>query len=158
MMSDMVRILGVFLVCVCVTGQASSELDDAQQKRYQALIAELRCLVCQNQNIADSNAPLATDLRNQVTEMILAGATDGEIKDYMVERYGDFVLYRPPVKPQTWLLWGGPFLLLLMGLIIALRLYRQGGKTQVEPVPDPAALERALREDNINDTNKETPS
>jgi len=89
-----------------------------QEKRYQSMIAELRCLVCQNQNLADSNADLAKDLRAQTHAMIIAGKADADIVDYMVERYGDFVLYRPPFKASTWLLWVGPFLILLIALIV----------------------------------------
>jgi len=86
-----------------------------------ALSNELRCLVCQNQTIADSSAPLAEDLRNQVREKMLQGASDSEIIDYMVARYGDFVLYRPPFKLTTVLLWFGPLLLLAAGLLVLLR-------------------------------------
>ena len=89
-----------------------------QEKRYQSMIAELRCLVCQNQNLADSNADLAKDLRAQTHAMIIAGKADADIVDYMVERYGDFVFYRPPFKASTWLLWVGPFLILLIALIV----------------------------------------
>ena len=85
------------------------------------LAAELRCLVCQNQTIADSNAPLAEDLRNQVREKMRAGASDSEIVDYMVARYGDFVRYRPPFKTTTLLLWIGPLLLLAAGFLVLLR-------------------------------------
>lgn len=87
------------------------------EKRVHKLTEELRCLVCQNQTIADSHAGLAVDLKNQVREKVVQGATDQEILDYMVQRYGDFVLYRPPVKQTTWLLWFGPFLLMLLGLL-----------------------------------------
>ena len=135
------------LISFTVGAYAASSMNAEQQGRYQGLIAELRCLVCQNQNIADSNAPLALDLRAQVEEMILAGQSDGQIKSYLVERYGDFVLYRPPVKPQTWLLWGGPFLLLFVGLLIALRVYKGRSDTAAESAPDPDALRRALNED-----------
>jgi cytochrome c-type biogenesis protein CcmH len=86
-----------------------------------ALSAELRCLVCQNQTIADSNAPLAEDLRNQVREKMRQGASDSEIVGYMVARYGDFVLYRPPLKLTTVLLWFGPLLLLAGGFIVLFR-------------------------------------
>ncbi|MFN7553106.1 MAG: cytochrome c-type biogenesis protein [Pseudomonadota bacterium] len=89
--------------------------DDAEQERFQRLVAELRCTVCQNQNLADSNAELAKDLRQRVFEMLQQGRSDAEIKQFLVERYGDFVLYRPPVKPQTWLLWFGPALVVLAG-------------------------------------------
>lgn len=125
----------------------AAELTTDQQRRYQALIAEIRCLVCQNQNIADSNAPLAEDLRIQVREMILAGDSDTQIKTYIVERYGDFALYRPPVKPQTLLLWAGPFILLLIGLLVAWRLYRRSNQDVDTAAPDAASLERLLRED-----------
>ena len=87
------------------------------EKRVHKLTEELRCLVCQNQTIADSHAGLAIDLKNQVREKVVQGASDQEILDYMVQRYGDFVLYRPPVKQTTWLLWFGPFLLMLLGLL-----------------------------------------
>ena len=85
------------------------------------LAAELRCLVCQNQTIADSNAPLAEDLRNRVREKMRQGSSDSQIIDFMVERYGDFVLYRPPVKATTLLLWFGPLLLLAAGFVVLVR-------------------------------------
>ena len=89
-----------------------------QEDRFKVLTQELRCLVCQNQNLADSDAQLAHDLRAEVHEMLLAGKTDDEIKQFMVERYGDFVLYRPPVQQNTYLLWLGPFVILLIGAIV----------------------------------------
>ena len=92
--------------------------------RYRTLVEELRCLVCQNQSIADSNADLARDLRDKVGELLRAGRTDEEIVDYMAARYGDFVRYRPPVNAATALLWGGPFVLAalaLAGLIVRIR-------------------------------------
>lgn len=93
--------------------------DPVQQARYEHLIRDLRCLVCQNQSIADSNATLASDLRREVREMMVAGQTDEQIREFMTTRYGDFVLYRPPVRPRTWLLWSAPVLLLLGGIGIA---------------------------------------
>ena len=93
----------------------------ALEKRVLALTEELRCLVCQNQTIADSHADLAIDLKNQVREKLAQGMSDQEVLNYMVDRYGDFVLYRPPVKSTTWLLWFGPFLLLFVGLGVLLR-------------------------------------
>ena len=98
------------------------------EARLKHLAVELRCLVCQNQTLADSNAPLAEDLRREVREMITKGMSDREIIDFLVQRYGDFVLYRPPWKATTTLLWLGPFLLLVAGataLVLALRR-RQG--------------------------------
>jgi cytochrome c-type biogenesis protein CcmH len=89
--------------------------DPVIEARVMKLAAELRCLVCQNQSLADSHAGLALDLKDQVREQMKAGKSDDEIRAYMVARYGDFVLYSPPVKPVTWLLWGGPFVLLLAG-------------------------------------------
>jgi cytochrome c-type biogenesis protein CcmH len=86
------------------------------EKRVTALTLELRCLQCQNQTIADSHADLAIDLKNQVREMMVQGKSDQEIIDFMVQRYGDFVLFRPPVKSTTWLLWFGPILLMAGGL------------------------------------------
>lgn len=90
--------------------------DAEAEARYRRLVSELRCLVCQNQNLADSNADLAAQLRREVHQMILAGKRDSEITDFMVARYGDFVLYRPPLKAQTILLWLAPFLLGAGGL------------------------------------------
>lgn len=99
------------------TGRAFD--DPAQQERYEQLIRDLRCLVCQNQSIADSNATLASDLRREVRDLMLAGQSDDQIRAFMTERYGDFVLYRPPVARRTWLLWSAPALLLLIGFAIA---------------------------------------
>jgi len=98
--------------------------DPAVEARVQKLGEELRCLVCQNQNIADSHADLAMDLKKQLREQIAAGRSDREIKDFMVERYGDFVLYRPPLKATTVLLWAGPFALLLIVIVLLLRRLR----------------------------------
>ncbi|HCE08255.1 MAG TPA: cytochrome c-type biogenesis protein CcmH [Oxalobacteraceae bacterium] len=91
--------------------------DPALEKHVLAITQVLRCLVCQNQTIADSHADLAIDLRNEVREKLVQGMSDQAVIDFMVQRYGDFVLYRPPVKATTWLLWFGPFLLLIGGLV-----------------------------------------
>ena len=96
----------------------------SQESRYKALIAELRCLVCQNQNLADSNAELAGDLRLLTYNMILSGSSDTEIVQFMVSRYGDFVLYRPPFKPSTALLWFAPLIFLAGGCFVLFRLFR----------------------------------
>lgn len=100
---------------------AIAAADAALEQRVQALSGELRCLVCQNQSLADSHAPLALDLKRQVREQLAAGQSDQQVIDFMVARYGDFVLYRPPVKATTWLLWFGPFLLLAVALAALLR-------------------------------------
>ncbi len=105
--------------------------DKIQEQRYQTLIEEIRCLVCQNQSLADSNAELAQDLRSEVYEMIVSGKQDDEIHQFLVERYGDFVLYRPPLKENTLLLWFGPFLLLIIAVVITIIIIKKqsGNKT-----------------------------
>ena len=99
--------------------------NEVLEARYQTLVTELRCLVCQNQTIADSNADLAKDLRREVHDMLVAGKTDDEIKDFMLERYGDFVLYKPPVRSSTVPLWLGPFILLAIGLVVVVVIIRR---------------------------------
>jgi len=100
-----------------------------------ALSAELRCLVCQNQSIADSHADLAVDLRRQIREQLAGGRSEGEVRDFMVQRYGDFVLYRPPLRASTVLLWAGPFLLLALGVVVLIRRIRSAGR-QAPPLSD----------------------
>ncbi len=117
--------------------------DPVLEKRVQALTSELRCLVCQNQTIADSHADLAIDLKNQVREKLAQGMSDQQVIDYMVERYGDFVLYRPPVKSTTWLLWFGPFLLLALGLVFLAWKIKSRGKTVEAQTVSEADLTRA---------------
>jgi len=139
-------VLAALLLSLPALGQDA--LDAAQQARYRHMIHELRCLVCQNQTIADSDAPLAQDLRTQVEKQIREGRSDAEIKQYLTARYGDFVLYRPPVKASTVLLWAGPFLLLFAALAIALRqLLRRRAKDAPAPALDSQALQRLLDED-----------
>src|SRR3972149_9670311 len=107
-------LLGLIFVGSVLAKEAPTVAADPQlEKRVMALAVELRCLVCQNQTIADSNAELAVDLRNQIREKLKAGMNEAQIIEYMVARYGDFVLYRPPVKATTLPLWIGPFALLL---------------------------------------------
>jgi cytochrome c-type biogenesis protein CcmH len=121
---------------------APAAADPVLEARMQAIAIELRCLVCQNQTIADSHADLAVDLRNQVREMLRQGKTDREIIDYMTARYGDFVLYRPPVKGTTMLLWFGPAVLLVGGVgILWLVLRRRSRRAAEDFEPDePDAL------------------
>ena len=109
--------------------------DAGQLERYKTLIAELRCLVCQNQNIADSDADLAADLRREVHRMILEGKSDEAIIDFMVTRYGDFVLYRPPLKAKTVLLWGAPFVLGIGGVVLLLLQLRRRHADPATAVP-----------------------
>lgn len=107
--------------------------DAATEAEYKSLIEELRCLVCQNQNLAGSDAELAQDLRLQTYEMLQQGKTKEQVVEYMVKRYGDFVLYRPPLKSSTFFLWAGPFALLLVVLILVILRIRKS-----EPVEAPA--------------------
>lgn len=115
------RYASLFLLLLLVGTNAIAALDASQQARYDNWINSLRCLVCQNQTIAESNAPLATDLRLQVESQIEAGRSDDEIRLYLTDRYGDFVLYNPPLKSNTWLLWFAPFVLLAIALGLVIR-------------------------------------
>ncbi len=119
------------LVCLLATQVAYAEIINVQpqyEDRYQSLLEELRCLVCQNQTLADSSSELATDLRVQVKDMLEQGSSDQQILDFMSARYGDFVLYTPPVKSHTLFLWLGPFALLLIGVVTALWMIAQRAK------------------------------
>jgi cytochrome c-type biogenesis protein CcmH len=109
----------VFFFCILSFSAFSAESLD---KRVAALADELRCLVCQNQTLAESNAPLAVDLRNQIREQLAGGASEGEVRAFMVARYGDFVLYKPPFKASTAALWLGPFALLALGMWVLRRV------------------------------------
>ncbi len=102
-----------------------AEIDPALQDRYYGLLGELRCLVCQNQSLADSDAGLAQDLRDEVVKLLEQGASDREVLDFMHSRYGDFVLYKPLVQPKTYLLWYGPFVLLGGGALLMILMLRR---------------------------------
>ena len=150
-MSDVMRRIAIVLalaialspILLFAADAAPTENDPVASARAVALSEKLRCLVCQNQTIADSNAELAQDLRRQIREQIAAGKSDKEIVDYMVARYGDFVLYRPPFKERTWLLWLGPFALLLMVAAFAAFFIRRSRAPAAAPA-DPAALKKLL--------------
>ena len=113
-----------------------------QEELYKEMIAELRCLVCQNQNLADSNAELAQDLRRKTHDLIIQGKDKSEIVDFMVSRYGDFVLYRPRVKGSTLVLWVAPFFLILLVIIIFVKTHK---KTKVESDYSPEQLDKAAQ-------------
>ena len=123
--------------------------DPVLEARVMAMAVELRCLVCQNQTIADSHADLAVDLRNQIRDMIRRGQSDDQIRSYMTERYGDFVLYKPPLKATTVLLWAGPALLFagaLAGLFFALRKRQRAADDAFDPdTPDDASHDSSSR-------------
>ncbi|HWQ38421.1 MAG TPA: cytochrome c-type biogenesis protein [Burkholderiales bacterium] len=133
----------LWVVCsVAVAGEPPSALDPQLERRLARVASELRCLVCQNQSLAESNADLAVDLRNQVREMIKAGRSDEEIRAFMVQRYGDFVLYKPPLKNTTLLLWAGPFVLLVLGAAAA-ALYLRRRARRMEDEGELSEQERA---------------
>ncbi len=128
--SKLIVVLLSFVVSVNVSSVLAKEAkpmaaDPEMEKRVNDIAAELRCLVCQNQTIADSHAELAIDLKNQVRQMVASGKTQNQIVDYMVQRYGDFVRYRPPMKPTTYLLWVGPFILLIVGVLLLINNLRK---------------------------------
>lgn len=145
-------IFGVFFgSTVAVAGEvneAAVATDPVAEKRLQGLSEELRCLVCQNQTIADSNAELAQDLRREIRSMIKDGKSDKEIVDFMVARYGDFVLYRPPLKGITLLLWGGPVGLMLFGLF-ALQRYLRRRAIRINAEDQPLSADESSRADAL---------
>jgi len=119
-MKVFVALLVTLLSCTAFAIDAEKAFDDpALQARYDELNHQLRCLQCRSETIADSNAMLAGDLRKQVRELIAAGKSDAEILQYMTERYSDYVLYKPPLAPRTWLLWAAPIVLLIGGVTAA---------------------------------------
>ena len=129
-------VLGIALVLIGTASwgvDANGQLEDpALQARFESITKDLRCLVCQNESVADSNATLADDLRRQVREMLVAGKTDTEIFDYMTARYGEFVRYNPPLEGKTYLIWGAPFLLLLAGAGIIYRIMRVRARMPID--------------------------
>lgn len=143
----MMRIFIFLLIMFPVYAMAGEAQDLAKdpvmEKRMIGLAEDLRCLVCQNESLASSHADLAEDLRREVRELMQKGMTDQEIKDYLVARYGDFVLYEPPVKSFTLLLWLGPFLLLLAGMGVLVYQVRNRRKTVTETKLSPEAQARA---------------
>ncbi|CAG4902418.1 cytochrome c-type biogenesis protein [Paraburkholderia gardini] len=135
--------LVVAVLCVTLAGQAAPAAPvpvDAgagahdNAARIRELEEGFRCVVCQNQTLADSNAELAGDLRGKIVEQVERGATDAQVRDYMVQRYGDFVLYKPPVKPLTWLLWFGPFALLGLGAFALVRIVARRRAMRARPL------------------------
>jgi cytochrome c-type biogenesis protein CcmH len=143
----MIAVLLMMLALPAYADEAAPAAQDpALEQRMMRLTAELRCLVCQNQSLADSHADLAIDLKNQVRSQMQAGKSDAEIREYMVARYGDFVLYKPPLKPTTVLLWAGPFVLLTAGgLVLGFYLRRRRERlTESELTPEQRARAEAL--------------
>lgn len=141
-MSVRMLLAAALFVLVPLAGMAQTAApmaaDPALELRLMTLAAELRCLVCQNQTLAESNAELAVDLRNEIREQMRRGASDQDVIDYLVARYGDFVLYRPPLKANTLLLWAGPAILLLLGLGLLIRTLARR-RVQIVQTPHSAA-------------------
>ncbi len=120
---------------------ANGQLEDpVLQARYERITKDLRCLVCQNESIADSNVELASDLRRQVREMLSAGKSDDAIFDFMTDRYGEFVRFNPPLEPKTLLIWGAPFLVLVLGGVIIFRIVRRRSRMPLDDEPTPGPL------------------
>jgi len=132
-MKPLISILLLMFACHGLMANEAAPLaeDPVVEQRLIGISEEMRCLVCQNESLAGSRSDLANDLRAQIRTMIKAGKSDAEIRQYMVDRYGDFVLYRPPVKPTTWLLWLGPFTILLIG-ILGLFAYLRKRNTSID--------------------------
>jgi cytochrome c-type biogenesis protein CcmH len=144
------RLFAALLIAValCLLGgvparalDANGQLEDpALQARFENIAKDLRCLVCQNESIADSNVELASDLRRQVREMLVAGRSDAEIFDFMTDRYGEFVRFNPPVDRKTALIWGAPFIVLLLGVVIIIRIVRGRSRMPLDDKPSPGPL------------------
>ena len=131
----LVALIAIYTLGGTARAAESLTTESALEKRVTTLAQDLRCLVCQNQTIADSNAPLAIDMKNQIREKIGQGMSNDQIVDYMVQRYGDFVLYRPPVKATTIALWFGPAAILLLGLVVLFRYLARRRREQPADVP-----------------------
>ena len=144
-MKRLFAFLLVALACGIVVAKEAAPLaeDEAIEKRLTVLAEELRCLVCQNESLAGSRADLAEDLRREVRKLMKEGKSDAEVKEFLVSRYGDFVLYRPPVKPTTWLLWAGPFALLAIGIAVLIVYLRRRGRVVRDVALNDDDLKRA---------------
>jgi cytochrome c-type biogenesis protein CcmH len=129
-------LVSVAAVPVAQAVDANGQLQDhALQARFERITKELRCLVCQNESIADSNVELASDLRRQVREMLVAGQSDDSIFDFMTDRYGEFVRFSPPLEPKTLVIWGAPFVMLLLGGVVVFRIVRQRSRMPLDDEP-----------------------
>jgi cytochrome c-type biogenesis protein CcmH len=142
-------VLGALLAAASTPAraQAPRALDDygqlqdpALQARFEHITAQLRCLVCQNESIADSNVELASDLRRQVREMLVAGQSDDAIFKFMTDRYGEFVRFNPPLETKTLFIWGAPFVMLLLGVLIVYRIVRQRSRMPLDDEPAPGSM------------------
>jgi cytochrome c-type biogenesis protein CcmH len=158
----MKRALALLLLVLCFASVGWAQVrrpepvkgDAALEERLHKLSQELRCLVCQNETLADSRADLAEDLRDEIREQMKAGKSDKEIISFLTERYGQFILYRPQVTPTTYLLWFGPFLLLLAGLAVLFYYIKQ--RREMIPEKPLSAEERKRAEEMLRASRKET--
>ncbi len=143
----MMRWLWILVLCVSWPVQAEEAKplaeDPVVEQRLIKIAEEMRCLVCQNESLAGSRADLAEDLRREIRAQIRQGKSDQEVMAFMVSRYGDFVRYRPPVKPTTWLLWFGPFLLLALGVGVLWSVLRHRNRAALEPTLSPEQKKQA---------------
>lgn len=153
------RLFALLLACLALAclaipaGAAQAPGDAASEARLKALTEELRCLTCMGQSIADSNSGFSEDMRREIRELMAKGRSDAQIIEFMVQRYGDFVLYRPPLKSTTWLLWAGPFVLLALALVVLLAKLRRRGRRFSPPPLSPADHEIASRLLHSNEEN-----
>jgi cytochrome c-type biogenesis protein CcmH len=136
---------------VIETHEFDSEL---QRQRYQSFVEEMRCPKCQNQNLAGSDSPISADLRNELYEMIKAGKSDREIVDFMVARYGDFILYRPRVSPVTYVLWGSPIVLLIIGIIVLTIILRRRRQLGLVPASQELNIDEQTRLHSLLESEK----
>jgi cytochrome c-type biogenesis protein CcmH len=134
-------VLGLLAASAVQALDANGQLENPiLQERFEHIAKDLRCLVCQNESIADSNAQLAGDLRRQVREMLVAGKSDDAIYQFMTDRYGEFVRFSPPLEAKTVLIWGAPFIMLLLGALIIFRVVRHRSRMPLDDEPSPGPL------------------
>lgn len=172
MRSPIMSIVAMLIIsCLSLQSHAAIEthnfVTDLERQRYQSFIEEMRCPKCQNQNLAGSDSPISQDLRREIYEMIKDGKSDKEVVDYMVTRYGDFILYKPRVTPATYLLWAAPVVLLITGIVVILIMLRQRRRlalqrtsaalTDVEQARLNSLLSNIAYNTNNNPKNKKGP-
>lgn len=163
------KVLVCLLMLFAISMQASAAIEahqfdtDLQRQRYQSFIEEMRCPKCQNQNLAGSDSPISADLRREIYEMIKLGKSDKEIVDFMVDRYGDFILYRPRVTPVTYVLWAAPVALLVVGALVLMMMLRRRRRLVVAQMgqglttDEQARLDALLGAHQSNDNNAGEP-
>lgn len=166
-MNRCLQIVCWMLLCLAASAPALGAVDirefdsETERERYQSFIDQMRCPKCQNQNLAGSDSPIAGDLRDEIYQQIREGRSDKEIVDYMVERYGNYVLYRPPLNAATLALWLGPVLLLVVGLVVLIVVVRRRRSRLADPATDSEqplnADERARLDQLLDDTDRENP-